>query len=79
MTHDDATRYAAAKTVLLSRSEVSKALSVSERTVDRLAAAGQLPRIRVGIGCVRYRLIDLERLVNGGVESADRPGGPSHA
>ncbi|MDC0547916.1 helix-turn-helix domain-containing protein [Opitutales bacterium] len=47
---------------LLSKSQVAEMYSVSQRTVDRLAACGKLPRVKIA-GCVRFRLKDVLKLV----------------
>ena len=36
--------------------------SVSQRTIDRLAACGKLPRVKIG-GCVRFRFADVVKLM----------------
>lgn len=48
---------------LLSKSEVAEMFSVSQRTVDRLAARGKLPSIKIA-GCVRFRLSDVLNLMS---------------
>ena len=47
---------------LLSKSQVAEIYSVSQRTVDRLAARGKLPRVKIG-GCVRFRQSDVHKLM----------------
>mgnify|MGYP000856839459 CR=1 FL=1 len=50
------------KTKLLSKADVAEIYSVSQRTIDRLAARGKLPRVKIG-GCVRFRLADVVKLM----------------
>ena len=47
---------------LLTKKEVAEMYSVSQRTIDRLAARGKLPRVKIG-GCVRFRLADAVKLM----------------
>jgi excisionase family DNA binding protein len=53
---------------LLRRREAAELLGVSARTVDRLAEAGALPRVRVGERSVRFRAEDVIALVERGRE-----------
>ena len=46
-------RREAAPEPLLTKADVAEALGVTERTVDTIAAAGDLPKIKVR-GCVRF-------------------------
>jgi excisionase family DNA binding protein len=48
---------------ILNRSEVAVLLQVSDRTIDRWAAEGRLNRIRLSPRTTRYRLDDVQRLV----------------
>jgi excisionase family DNA binding protein len=57
---------------LLTTREVAEVLGVHRRTVLRHAAAGILPRVRVG-GVTRYRADDLERILS---TQKTRTGGP---
>jgi hypothetical protein len=50
---------------LLRKKDVAKILSCSLRTVDRLAVAGKLTRVRI-LGGIRYRLSQVQILMNGG-------------
>ncbi len=43
----------------LSRRDAAKYLAMSTRTLDKLAADGDLPRIKIGTKTV-FRLVDLE-------------------
>ena len=47
---------------LLSVDHVAKALAVSERTVRRIIASGELPIVRLGRS-VRIRQLDLDALI----------------
>jgi excisionase family DNA binding protein len=49
---------------ILNRSEVAVLLQVSDRTIDRWAAEGRLHRIRLSPRTTRYRLDDVQRLVD---------------
>lgn len=51
---------------LLTRAQVAQLLNVSERTVDRLATAGRLTRVKVGGSdrMVRYREAQVRGLVD---------------
>jgi excisionase family DNA binding protein len=53
------------KEKLLRKKEVAALLACSERTVDRLVALGRLARVKV-LGGVRFRLSDVQSLMNGG-------------
>ena len=57
------------KKKLLSKKNVADAFSVSVRTVERLAARGQLKKIKIG-GAVRFRLKEVEAIIEGA--GADR-------
>lgn len=48
---------------LLTRAEAAGLLRVSERTIDRLATSGELPRQRVGGRAVRYLESDVLALI----------------
>ena len=52
------------KKKLLSKKNVADAFSVSVRTVERLAARGQLKKIKIG-GAVRFRLKEVEAIIEG--------------
>lgn len=56
------------QTQLLREREVAEAYGLSGRTIRRLVADGQLPRVRIG-GSIRYRLVDVEGLITRGLES----------
>lgn len=49
---------------LLTTEQTAQALGVSPRTVRRLAAAGELPRVRIG-GSVRFRSSDIDGHLEG--------------
>jgi excisionase family DNA binding protein len=53
------------KEKLLRKKEVAALLACSERTVDRLVAVGRLARVKV-LGGVRFRLSEVQSLMNGG-------------
>jgi excisionase family DNA binding protein len=53
---------------LLSKPEVAELLGVSTRTVERMAAAGQLNSIKVR-GAVRFRMVDVLRILQGGTKA----------
>jgi hypothetical protein len=50
---------------LLRKKQVAEMLAQSLRSVDRLAAAGKLTRIKI-LGGIRFRLSEVVKLVNGG-------------
>ena len=50
---------------LLKKKEVAARLGVCGRTVERLAAVGKLTRVKV-LGAVRYRMSEVQNLMNGG-------------
>ena len=50
---------------LLRKKKVAEMLDCSLRHVDRVVAAGQLTRVRV-LGAVRFRLSEVQVLMNGG-------------
>jgi excisionase family DNA binding protein len=52
------------KEKLLRKKEVAALLACSERTVDRLVAVGRLARVNI-LGGVRFRLSDVQSLMNG--------------
>jgi len=72
MTHDHA-GYVQRQT-LLTCEEVARALCVSRRTVAKLAADGQLPRVKIG-RAARYRPRDVEALIEKGLLNDDDPAG----
>lgn len=49
--------------LLLRQDEVAELLQVSTRTVRAMAAAGQIPRVVLSPRATRYRLADVEALV----------------
>jgi excisionase family DNA binding protein len=51
---------------LLTKSETADLLRMSLRTIERLASAGKLTKIKIG-GCVRFRLSVVRRIM--GIES----------
>jgi excisionase family DNA binding protein len=57
----------------MSTAAVAEALSISQETVRRLAAAGALTRVRIGPGrrLVRYRAADVEALVADGLRAGE--------
>lgn len=65
--------YAQGPPALLGAREVADLLGVSRRTVWRLADAGALPRVHVAQRAVRYRLEDVEALIEKGFETTNRP------
>jgi len=50
---------------LLRKKKVAEALDCSLRHVDRLVARGKLTRVRI-LGAVRFRLSEVQMLMNGG-------------
>jgi excisionase family DNA binding protein len=50
---------------LITVAEVKGLLAVSAPTVYRLAAKGEIPSIRIG-GSIRFRIDDIERLLQAG-------------
>ena len=52
--------------MLLRKRQVAEMLACSERTVDRLAGAGRLTRVRI-LGGIRFRLSEVQAIMNGGV------------
>lgn len=51
---------ASTQPVLLDRREAAQLLSVCLRTLHTLTSSGQLPCVRLGKRCLRYRLTDIE-------------------
>lgn len=51
---------------LMRKHEVAEKLACSVRTVDRLANMGKLVRVRV-LGGIRFRLSQVQAIINGGV------------
>jgi excisionase family DNA binding protein len=54
---------------LLRERDVAALIQLDGRTVRRLAADGALPRVRIG-GSTRYRLADVQALIERGAEQA---------
>jgi predicted site-specific integrase-resolvase len=55
---------------LIHPGEVAEALALSPRTLDKLDRTGVLPKVRIpGIGVIRYRRSDVERLMSGVTET----------
>jgi excisionase family DNA binding protein len=52
-----------AATKLLRGDETAEMLAISVRTLRRIAARGELRRVIVGRGCLRYRLDDVTELI----------------
>jgi excisionase family DNA binding protein len=50
---------------LLRKKDVAKMLACSLRTVDRLVNAGRLTRVKI-LGGIRFRLSQVQMLMNGG-------------
>lgn len=49
---------------LISKKEVASLLAISQRTVDRLVSAGDIPRpLKVG-GCTRFRRIEILNFIH---------------
>lgn len=48
---------------LLTRSDVAKTLKVNERTIARWEAKGLLNPLRFSARCIRYRMEDVQRLI----------------
>lgn len=69
----EGTRYGPDRTSLLTREQVAEQLGISWRTVARLAADGELPRVRFG-RATRYRPEDVRALVNAHLDD-ERPAG----
>ncbi len=57
---------------LLTSQDVAETLGVSLRTVARLAASGDLPRVRIG-RAVRFRACDVAGIVAGALQDDERP------
>jgi len=51
--------------LLLAKRDAGRLLAVSERTVERLIAAGTLPAVRLSDGATRVRRTDLESYADG--------------
>jgi excisionase family DNA binding protein len=56
---------------LLTTDEVAAALKITPRTVRNWAAVGRLERIRIGAKFVRYRLSDVEALIDSSTSETD--------
>jgi excisionase family DNA binding protein len=52
------------KQKLISKKQVAELFSVSVRSVERLAARGRLTKVKIG-GCVRFKLKEVEAIVEG--------------
>ncbi|MBX7255921.1 MAG: helix-turn-helix domain-containing protein [Candidatus Hydrogenedentes bacterium] len=48
---------------LLKKSDVARLLAVSPRTVERFVASNLLPHVRLGHRTLRFRHVDVERLL----------------
>lgn len=59
---------------LLTCDEVARALHVSRRTVAKLAAEGDLPRVKIG-RAARFRPRDVEALIDKGLKHDEDPAG----
>jgi excisionase family DNA binding protein len=51
--------------ILLRKKQVAEMLACSLKSVDRLAAAGRLTRVKV-LGAIRFRLSEVQAIMNGG-------------
>lgn len=51
---------------LLNKWDVSALLGVSRRTIERMVATGKLTKVKVR-GAVRFRMSEIQNLMNGGV------------
>ena len=51
------------------RRDAAKRLAVCEKTVDKLAAEGRLPRLRIG-GATRFRAADVTAFIEAAVKPA---------
>lgn len=58
---------------LLTCLEVARLLSVRPATIRTWTSTRKIPSVRIGTRAVRYRLIDIERLVKTGLRPALRP------
>ena len=50
---------------LMKKQEVGQVLALAPRTIDRLAASGKLPKVKLA-GAVRFRSSDVIKLMEGG-------------
>ena len=50
------------KQILLTEQEAAKATGLSARTLFSLRQSGDLPFVRVGAKCIRYRVCDIEAM-----------------
>lgn len=50
------------KQVLLTERQAAEAANLSPRTLFNLRQSGDLPFVRVGAKCIRYRVSDIEAL-----------------
>ena len=50
------------KQILSTEQEAAKAANLSARTLFNLRRSGDLPSVRVGTKCLRYRVSDIEAL-----------------
>jgi excisionase family DNA binding protein len=62
---------------LLREREVAELFALTERTIRRLRTQGEIPYVRIG-GSVRYRVEDIERLINPPTD-AEPPEGAARA
>jgi predicted DNA-binding transcriptional regulator AlpA len=50
------------KEILLTEPQAAKASNLSPRTLFSLRKSGELPFVRIGTKCIRYRVSDIEAL-----------------
>lgn len=59
----------------MSKAEASKYLSISQRSLERRIACGDIKLVRIGGGCYRIRRQDLDAYLDGlPYERGQRPG-----
>ena len=56
-------------TELLTRKQIAALFQISTQTIIRMENDGKLPALRLGAGSVRYRRIDVEKLIQESVTS----------
>lgn len=63
--------------LLVSKADAARMLALSERSIDLFVASGDLPRVRFGKARgVRFRVADLERIIEARTERVGAEDGP---
>jgi excisionase family DNA binding protein len=62
----------ASKPILVDCREAARLLSISPRTLWQLTNDGEIPSLKIGAKCVRYRVVDLETWTRKQVEQRNQ-------